>query len=192
MNLANTITLGRIFLAPVLLLLAWRGHGSWFLAGFILALVSDILDGQIARRLGLATPLGARLDSWADFLTMGVVPLAAWWLRPELFVAERAAVFTTLACYLLPIAVGFLKFRRLTSYHTTLARVSAYLIGASLVVVFARGPTLPFRIAVAVLVIAELEEIAITLALTAPRANVPSLQRALEFREGSAHAKEER
>jgi CDP-diacylglycerol--glycerol-3-phosphate 3-phosphatidyltransferase len=168
----------------VLLVLAWRGAEHAFLVCFIVALTSDIADGQIARRFNLATPLGAKLDSWADFATYLSVPLATWWLRPDLVATLRVSFVLTLACYLLPIAIGFVKFRGLTSYHTTLARVSAYLIGASAIVLFARGPVLPFQLSVAVLVIAEIEEIAITLVLPRPHSNVRSLGRALELRRG--------
>ncbi len=184
LNIANLITIGRILLAPVLLFVAWRGEEGIFLGCFVVSLVSDIIDGQVARRCGYASPLGARLDSWADFATYGTVPFAAYWLRPDLFVSERVAVLVTIASYLLPVGIGFLKYRTLTSYHTTLARVSAYLIGASLIVVFAHGPTWPFRISVGVLVVAELEEIAITLMLPAPQSNVGSLRRALARRPG--------
>jgi CDP-diacylglycerol--serine O-phosphatidyltransferase len=39
-----------------------------------LALVFDILDGFIARRLGRRSPLGADLDSLADIVSFGVAP----------------------------------------------------------------------------------------------------------------------
>ena len=51
---------------------------------------------------------------------------------------------------------------------------------------FAGGPALPFRLATAVLVLAELEEIAITAALPEWHANVPSLVHALALRRGLA------
>ena len=181
LNIANLITICRILLAPVLLFLAWQGHERLFLGCLVASLVSDIVDGQIARRFGLASPLGARLDSWADFATYLSVPIAAYRLRPDLISSERVAFFTTIACYLVPVSIGFLKFRCLTSYHTRMARVSAYLVGASVVVLFAHGPTLPFRIAVGVLVIAEIEEIAITLILPAPQSNVRSFRTAREL-----------
>ncbi len=185
MNLPNLITLCRIALAPVMLLLAWRGREHPFLACLVVSLASDIVDGQIARRMNLASELGSRLDSWADMLTYASVPLAAWWLRPDLVASERGAFFTAIASYALPVLVGFIRFGRLTSYHTLMARVSAYMVGASVVVLFAHGPTLPFRIAVGVLVAAELEEIAITITLPEARSNVRSLGRAVEIRRAS-------
>jgi phosphatidylglycerophosphate synthase len=179
MNIANIITCGRIGLAPILVGLAWRGHERAFLFGLIAALISDIADGQLARRCHLATPLGAKLDSWADFLTALVLPFAIYWLRPDLISTLRIAFIVAVLSYLLPITVGFLKFRSLTSYHTFLARVSAYLLGAAIVMLFARGPTLPFEIAVAVLGLSAIEELAITLLLGSPRSNVGSLRNLL-------------
>jgi CDP-diacylglycerol--glycerol-3-phosphate 3-phosphatidyltransferase len=66
--------------------------------------------------------------------------------------------------------------------------VSAYLLGTAAVVLFAHGPHWPFRVAVVVLMVAELEEIAITLVLPEPRSGVRSLGKALEIRRGSKAA----
>ena len=182
LNPANLITAGRILLAPVLLLLAWFGQDRAFTVCLVISLVSDIVDGQVARRFHFASELGTRLDSWADFLTYASVPLAMWWLRPDVVSSERVVFGLALASYAVPIALGFVKFRRLTTYHTFLARLSAYLLGAAVVVMFLHGPLLLLRGAVAVLVLAELEEIAITLLLPEPHSNVRHLGRALELR----------
>ena len=66
--------------APVLLALAWNGAMNPFLALFALGLVSDVLDGVIARRFGVESEFGARLDQWGDFALWVCLPLAAWWL----------------------------------------------------------------------------------------------------------------
>ena len=51
---------------PVLLVLAWNGAAGAFLALCALGLVSDVLDGVLARRLGQESDFGARLDQWAE------------------------------------------------------------------------------------------------------------------------------
>jgi CDP-diacylglycerol---glycerol-3-phosphate 3-phosphatidyltransferase len=181
-NIANLITGCRIALAPVLLLLAWHGREHLFLICFIVSLVSDVVDGQLARRLNLVSEFGARLDSWADLFTYIAVPIGACWLRPDLVTTEKVAFVALVVSYGLPVVVGFAKFRRLTSYHTLMARISACLVGASAVILFAHGPAFPFRIAVCVLVVAELEEICITMILPEPRANVRSLAAAIELK----------
>jgi CDP-diacylglycerol--serine O-phosphatidyltransferase len=49
----------------------------WLGAGFLpIAVVMDALDGRIARRRGVASPMGQELDSLADVVSFGVAPAA--------------------------------------------------------------------------------------------------------------------
>jgi len=67
--MANALTLARIGLAlPIFLMLTFGGVG-WALfafALFLLAAVTDFLDGWVARRYATVSPLGAALDPIAD------------------------------------------------------------------------------------------------------------------------------
>ncbi|HCP40920.1 MAG TPA: hypothetical protein DIT65_03930 [Cryomorphaceae bacterium] len=47
-------------------------------ACLLLAALSDLLDGIVARRLGVHGPLGQQLDSLADVVSFGVVPAFLW------------------------------------------------------------------------------------------------------------------
>jgi phosphatidylglycerophosphate synthase len=179
MSAADLLSALRLVLAPVLLALAWTAHGKAFVACLAVSLATDVADGQLARRFGSAALRGAVLDSRADLATYMSLPVAAWWLRADFVRAECAWLAVAVGAYVVPVAMGYAKFGRLTSYHTRLARLSAYAGGASALVVFAGGPALPFRISTALLVVAEIEEIAITAVLPAWRANVRSLHDAL-------------
>ena len=46
----------------------------WFLILMGVSLVADLLDGMLARKLKVASPLGLQLDSLADMVTFGVFP----------------------------------------------------------------------------------------------------------------------
>ena len=73
---ANQLTFLRMLLTPVLALLVLYDRMGWALAVFLLAALSDALDGLLARRSGQHTTLGAWLDPVADKLlivTMFVV-----------------------------------------------------------------------------------------------------------------------
>jgi len=73
-NLPNTITVGRIALVPVFVALAFReGTGSQIaaLVVFVVASLSDSLDGYIARRDGTISRAGQFLDPTADKLLLG-------------------------------------------------------------------------------------------------------------------------
>ncbi len=182
-NVPNALSATRLLLAPVLLVLAYVHVPRLFLALLIVSLVTDILDGKIARLLNQGSQLGAKLDSWADFATYMSIPLCAWWLRPDVVRSEALVFWVAVGAWTLPVALGFVKFRALTSYHTKNAVIAAYALGAATVVMFAEGPLWPLRVATVVLVIAGVEEIAITAVLQRPITNVASLRRALSLRD---------
>jgi CDP-diacylglycerol--glycerol-3-phosphate 3-phosphatidyltransferase len=72
-NLPNALTLLRIFLVPflvVVLLTKFSGREYVGLSIFLLAAITDFLDGWIARRRNQTTRLGALLDPIADKLLM--------------------------------------------------------------------------------------------------------------------------
>ena len=65
-TLANKITLFRIVLIPVFLLLAYLGKMYAAFAVFVLASISDFLDGYIARHYNQITDIGKFMDPLAD------------------------------------------------------------------------------------------------------------------------------
>jgi CDP-diacylglycerol--glycerol-3-phosphate 3-phosphatidyltransferase len=72
-NLPNALTLVRIFMVPLLvvvLLTEIPDKEYWGLAIFLLAALTDALDGIIARRTNRITVTGAMLDPIADKLLM--------------------------------------------------------------------------------------------------------------------------
>ena len=72
-NLPNSLTLLRIFLVPflvVVLLTKFSGREYAGLAIFLVAAITDFLDGYFARRMNKMTRLGALLDPIADKLLM--------------------------------------------------------------------------------------------------------------------------
>ena len=79
-NLPNRITITRILLMPVfiaLFLVSFPGSKFVALGIFLIAAISDALDGYIARKYSLVTDLGKFLDPIADKLlaTTGLIML---------------------------------------------------------------------------------------------------------------------
>ncbi|MEK9553856.1 MAG: CDP-alcohol phosphatidyltransferase family protein, partial [Alphaproteobacteria bacterium] len=79
-SLPNLMTVMRLAVAPVVAILIWTddvtGGYAPALALFILASISDFLDGWMARRLGIVSKFGAMLDPIADKVLIGVCLLA--------------------------------------------------------------------------------------------------------------------
>jgi len=76
MNAANLVTLSRIALIPVVVFFYYSGQPTSQLIAtfvFIIASVSDWLDGYLARKLNQASEFGAFLDPVADKLLVTIV-----------------------------------------------------------------------------------------------------------------------
>jgi CDP-diacylglycerol--glycerol-3-phosphate 3-phosphatidyltransferase len=98
-NLPNTLTLGRIFLVPLLVVVLLTGPGGALLFGvskellgaaiFGVASLTDWLDGYLARRRGQVTGFGQWMDPLADKLlvTAALVSLVQMDLAPAWMVA---------------------------------------------------------------------------------------------------------
>ncbi|MCK9635628.1 MAG: CDP-alcohol phosphatidyltransferase family protein [Methylobacter tundripaludum] len=175
LTLPNLLTGFRFVAAPVLLWLAWHGHGIAFMALLAVAFLTDLLDGMAARLTGQVTEFGATLDSWADVVNYLTIALCCWWLWPDMVGRELLYVSLIVASCLLPALAGFFKFGRFTSYHTWAVKIAAGAMGLTLYVLFLGGPAWPFRVAAVICIIAAVEEIAITLILPEPESNLRSV-----------------
>lgn len=74
MNVPNSITVVRVFLVPVFVALSYKNSEAaavWAFVVFIVASLSDFLDGYLARRNGTESRLGQFLDPLADKLLVG-------------------------------------------------------------------------------------------------------------------------
>lgn len=90
MTLANKITVLRIIAIPLLVIALFENQFIWARVIFILSIVSDALDGALARIRGERTPLGAFLDPLADKLLLVatfVTYTALGWIPLWIFIA---------------------------------------------------------------------------------------------------------
>jgi len=85
-TLPNVITLARILVTPVIALLPFI-EGYWpkliALVVFIIATVSDVWDGWLARSRNLVTDLGKLLDPIADKLLLLATLIPIYWISQE-------------------------------------------------------------------------------------------------------------
>jgi cardiolipin synthase len=69
-TLPNLLTFSRLVALPFLVNAILEGHHLAAAAIFLAASITDIVDGYLARRFGMASPLGAYLDPVADKLVL--------------------------------------------------------------------------------------------------------------------------
>ena len=100
-NIANVLTFVRLLLVPVFLafLLAGEGHETawrvWAWAVFAVASFTDRIDGELARKRGLVTPVGQIADPIADKALTGAALIGLsslgdlpWWVTVVVLVRE--------------------------------------------------------------------------------------------------------
>lgn len=178
----NMLSLLRLLSVPVLLGLAWFQQPLAFLALLLVSILSDAVDGWLARRFDAVTSLGIRLDSMADFALYVAVPLGGWWLWPDLLLREALWIALIVVGYALPGALALIRFRRLSSYHTWSAKFAVAMSALGLFVLFAFDVAWLLHIGAPLALLAGLEQSAITLIAPGPRDELPSLVHALRAR----------
>ncbi|OZC02362.1 CDP-alcohol phosphatidyltransferase family protein [Rubricoccus marinus] len=108
-HVPNALTIGRILVAPLSLYLLWTGTFWGQFSGttlFILAAITDWLDGNLARKYGVGSRLGQFLDPLAD----KILVLGAFLLVP--FLAPLDASLTRpLGAWLPWLAIGAIAAR---------------------------------------------------------------------------------
>ncbi|MDY0402135.1 CDP-alcohol phosphatidyltransferase family protein [Sulfurovum sp.] len=181
-NIPNLLSLFRIIAAPFLLLSGWLGLPTLFYTVFLSMLISDALDGFIARMLHQTSALGARLDTYGDILTYLSTLGAAWWLWPELIRNELHYIIAAALLYAVPALFSLAKFGKLASYHTRITKLSAVMMGAGVVILLLFKEALLFHWAVYFLVIEMLENMIITFLLKEEQTNIRSVWHALKMR----------
>jgi CDP-diacylglycerol--glycerol-3-phosphate 3-phosphatidyltransferase len=95
MNIPNILTLSRIVMLPVFVIFFYLPVSWHYLAAcviFILAAITDGLDGYYARKLGQTSALGAFLDPVADKLMVAVVLVLLVEDQPSIWLAIPAAI----------------------------------------------------------------------------------------------------
>ncbi len=106
MNLPNTLTVLRILLIPFFVGFLIYGQYGWALCTLIVAGITDILDGVIARMANQRTKLGAYLDPLADkllltsaFATLSILHVVPIWVAIVVLSRDLIIVAGTLLLY---------------------------------------------------------------------------------------------
>ena len=152
-------------------------RGSGRAAAFILAagFVSDVYDGVVARRFGVATPGLRRLDSAVDTVFYLAAAFCLWRLHPEALTSHGALIVGVIGTQLLGHLVEVRKFGREASYHAWLAKAWGAALFAALVLLFVAGDDRLLTLALWLGIASHLENLAITVVIDAPRHDVKSI-----------------
>lgn len=137
--LPNLISVLRLIAVPVLLWLAWTGAARAFAWLLVVAGMTDMLDGWLARKYGWVSKAGALLDSAADIAIVLVVLFAIWTLHNEVFALHGVVIWAILGIWTVTNFTGLIRYRRLASFHTESARFGLMMFGVFVLLLFFYG-----------------------------------------------------
>lgn len=184
-HLPLALTALRALLAPVMVLLAvaWPSRAAFGVC-LVVAFLSDVFDGILARRLGIATPKLRRLDSIADSLFYVAALFAAWHLQREALLEHRAALLLLVVLEISRYAFDLRKFGREASYHMWSSKLWGLALFAGFFSLLALGRSgWPVTAAVWLGIVADLEGLAISVVLTRWANDVPTIVHACRLRD---------
>jgi CDP-diacylglycerol--glycerol-3-phosphate 3-phosphatidyltransferase len=183
LNIPNVLSLYRLLAFPFVLYMALKGYETAFATFICINLVTDILDGFIARTFNMVTAIGARLDSLADLGTYILAFVGVFCFKSNDFAPHLPSflVFTGLFifCDLLSLA----KFKKLPSLHLYSWKIGGYIQGIFFFVLFVFGfYTGYYYFMVTWGILAFLEHICVQLVLKELRSNAKGLYWVLKDR----------
>jgi CDP-diacylglycerol--glycerol-3-phosphate 3-phosphatidyltransferase len=175
-------------MAPVILGLAlFAGENSKpvILLLMYLGLLSDILDGIIARKQNISSEKLRRMDSQTDMIFWLSIGFATWILYPDLIRDNSIAIWAILAMEISVYVISILKFRRETCTHAFLSKIW----GITLLIAFTsligfNHAGIPFAIAIIMGLVSHIDRILITLLLPEWTHDIPSTYHAYLIRKG--------
>jgi len=100
---ANLLTFSRLIILPVVIVGIAARHGYVAVVAMGVILITDLLDGRIARRLGQATSFGKSFDSTVDFVLIYALFIA-------FYAAGRLATWQFGFLYLAMLTIFLLQF----------------------------------------------------------------------------------
>ncbi len=134
--LINLITLYRLVAALVLVILIFNKKFDLFKWLLALSFFTDLIDGFLARKFKVSSILGSRLDSIADDSTVVAALIGLFVFKPDFIQEEMNFLLGLFVLFLFQNVIAIIKYRKMTSFHTYLAKISAVLQGVFFILIF--------------------------------------------------------
>ena len=163
--------------APAIFVLAcFSFSGPLLAAVLVAAFVSDVFDGLIARRLGMATPGLRHADTLVDTVFYIAAAVALRMSVPEAFAGAATPLVMLIAVHVSRTTFELAKYGRLASYHMWSSKLLGILIVTTMTVVFVSGrPHALVAVTLWAGVFNEVEGFAASAILPEWKADVPTL-----------------
>ncbi len=188
MNIPNALSAYRILAFPFILYCIYSDKEAVFALLISINLITDILDGFIARRFNMSTELGARLDSAADLGTYLLAFIAIFHFKMEELSGHFGVLYIFLGLFILCYLIPLFRYGRLPSFHLYSWKIGGYLQGFLIFSLFNWGfwPLLYYPVLI-LGILAFIEHLWIQALLKKPRSNLKGLYWVLKNRSEASY-----
>ena len=138
-NIPNLISLYRLIISPVILYLALTNHEKFYIILLCISLLSDVLDGNIARIFKLQTNFGAALDNLADIFTYAMALLGLFLFKWTEIEPHAWILYLFLGVFILSYIISFYRFQKIPGLHLYSAVSAGYVQSIFFFVLFVFG-----------------------------------------------------
>jgi CDP-diacylglycerol--glycerol-3-phosphate 3-phosphatidyltransferase len=132
----NAITTYRLLVAPILVFMIFNHNLTLFKWMLPISFFTDLIDGVLARKFRTTSVFGSRLDSIADDLTIVAAIIGVCVFKTQFVKENLVVVFILLTLYIFQTGFALIKYHKISSFHTYLAKIAAILQGVFLILIF--------------------------------------------------------
>lgn len=187
-NLPILLIIFRFTLAPIIIGLSSVYGEKASLAIVILmylGLLSDILDGILARKMEISTTKLRRLDSQVDMIFWISIGISAWLLHADILSSKFTEIIILLILEAMCYVISFIRFGKETCTHAFLFKMFGLALLLAFTAIIGFGITgTAFNIAFIVALLAYTDRILIVLILPYWTHDIPSCYHAYLIRKG--------
>ena len=136
LNIPNILSLYRLLSFPFVIAIALLNMESLFVILLSINLITDILDGYIARRFNMQTAIGAKLDSIADNGMYIQAFLGIYLFKSVEFTPHIISFSLFIALFISCLIFSLVKFKQFPSLHLYSWKIGGYIQGIFFFVLF--------------------------------------------------------
>ncbi|MBC7863902.1 MAG: CDP-alcohol phosphatidyltransferase family protein, partial [Bacteroidia bacterium] len=135
-NIPNALSFYRLIVFPLIFFFAYSANEKYFAIFLCLNLVTDVLDGFIARRFNMVTKLGASLDNLGDLGTYLLSIYGIYKFKLHLIKDHTGLLIIFFAVLLVTVLISLIKFRKMPGLHLYSCVLAGYIQGVFFFVLF--------------------------------------------------------
>jgi CDP-diacylglycerol--glycerol-3-phosphate 3-phosphatidyltransferase len=123
------LTFNRVVAAPLLITLLWFNERELFTWFLLISYCTDMIDGQLARRLKITSARGSQLDSLGDQITFVIGLIGLLVFETDFMKENGILIIIAFTPYIIQMLLAYSKYGKATAFHTYLAKLSAIVQG---------------------------------------------------------------